>query len=172
MIDDANKRFYRRCDEFAICVNIGKKGYVTAESPDDRNTIFQYIVYGRGKAGIMFTEDHIEFKERELVDLRKYVHDYVMSYASEDFFIIGFNTYDKYQKWDARLISSTETELDLRSYYDRVEPFTGRTFIICLDGKPIVNDKRLKRYDYSEVFFGNSYNIDLNGGVLGLFVKC
>ena len=33
-------------------------------------------------------------------------------------------------------------------------------------------NKRLKRYDYSEVFFGNSYNIDLNGGVLGLFVKC
>ena len=31
-----------------------------------------------------------EFKERELVDLRKYVHEYVMSYASEDFFIIGF----------------------------------------------------------------------------------
>ena len=26
MIDDANKRFYRRCDEFAICVNIGKAG--------------------------------------------------------------------------------------------------------------------------------------------------
>ena len=45
MIDDGNKRFYRRCDEFAICVNIGKKGYVTAESPDERNTIFQYIVY-------------------------------------------------------------------------------------------------------------------------------
>ena len=40
MIDDANKRFYRRCDEFAICVNIGKAGYVTAESPEDRNTIF------------------------------------------------------------------------------------------------------------------------------------
>ena len=39
----------------------------------------------------MFTEDHIEFKERELVDLRKYVHEYVMSHASEDFFIIGFN---------------------------------------------------------------------------------
>ena len=34
MIDDGNKRFYRRCDEFAICVNIGKEGYVTAESPD------------------------------------------------------------------------------------------------------------------------------------------
>ncbi len=172
MIDDGNKRFYRRCDEFAICVNIGKEGYVTAESPEDRNTIFQYIVYGKGKAGIMFTEDYIEFKERELVDLRKYVHDYVMSYASEDFFIIGFNTYDKYQKWDARLISDKETELDLRSYYDRVEPFTGRTFLICLDGKPIVNGKSLKRYDYSEVFFGNSYKIDLNGGALGLFVRC
>ena len=120
----------------------------------------------------MFTEDHIEFKERELVDLRKYVHEYVMSYASEDFFIIGFNTYDKYQKWDARLISDKETELNLRSIYDTIEPFTGRTFILCLDGKPQINGKRLKRYDYSEVFFGNSYKIDLNGGVLGLFVQC
>ena len=90
MIDDGNKRFYRRCDEFAICVNLGKKGYVTAESPEDRNTIFQYIVYGKGKAGIMFTEDNIEFKDRELVDLRRYVHEYVMSIATEDFFIIGF----------------------------------------------------------------------------------
>ena len=33
-------------------------------------------------------------------------------------FIIGFNTYDKYQKWDARLISDRETELNLRSIYD------------------------------------------------------
>ena len=172
MIDDGNKRFYRRCNDFAICVNIGKKGYVTAESPEDRNTIFQYIVYGRGKAGIMFTEDHIEFKEKELVDLRKYVHEYVMSYASEDFFIIGFNTYDKYQKWDARLITEDETELNLRTIYDKIEPVSSRVFILCLDGKPIVNDKRLKRYDYSEVFFGNTYKIDLNGGVLGLFVQC
>ena len=62
--------------------------------------------------------------------------------------------------------------LDLRRYYDRVEPFTGKTFIICLDGNPIINDKKLKRYDYSQVVFGNSYKIDLNGGVLGLFVQC
>ena len=41
MIDDGNKRFYRRCDEFAICVNIGKEGYVTCllyTSPSPRDT--------------------------------------------------------------------------------------------------------------------------------------
>ena len=85
MIDDGNKRFYRRCDEFAICVNIGMEGYVTAESPDDRNTIFQYIVYGRGKAGIMFTEDHIKFKAFVIVVFE--TSDSFVLVLMRDFFI-------------------------------------------------------------------------------------
>ena len=36
---------------------------------------------------------------------------------------------------------------------------------------PIVNDKKLKRYDYAEVKYPKEYNIDLNGGVLGFFKK-
>ena len=46
--------------------------------------------------------------------------------------------------------------------------------IDCLyydDGKPIVNGKQLKRFDYSEVLFPKEYNIDLNGGALGFFIK-
>ena len=40
------KRYYRNCNEFGICVNIGKKGYVLAEEPTERKTIFQYGIYG------------------------------------------------------------------------------------------------------------------------------
>ena len=43
MIDDGNKRFYRRCDEFAICVKIGKEGYVTAESPETEIPYFNTL---------------------------------------------------------------------------------------------------------------------------------
>ena len=36
------KRYFRNCNDFGICVNIGKKGYVLAEDPIERTTIFQY----------------------------------------------------------------------------------------------------------------------------------
>ena len=38
------KRFYRKCEEFAICVNIGKKDYVTVETPEERYTIFCQLI--------------------------------------------------------------------------------------------------------------------------------
>ena len=38
-------------------------------------------------------------------------------------------------------------------------------------GNPLVNDKKLKRYDYAEVKYPKEYNIDLNDGVLGFFKK-
>ena len=43
------KRYFRNCNDFGICVNIGKKGYVLAEDPIERTTIFQYGIYGVGK---------------------------------------------------------------------------------------------------------------------------
>ena len=44
-------------------------------------------------------------------------------------------------------------------------------FYICFDGNPMVNGKKLKRYDYAEVTYPKEYNINLNGGVLGFFKK-
>ena len=48
------KRYFRNCNEFGICVNIGKKGYVLAEEPTERKTIFQYGIYGIGKFARIF----------------------------------------------------------------------------------------------------------------------
>jgi len=159
------KRFYRKCDEFALCVNIGKKDFVTVETPGERYTIFQYNIYGGGKAGEMFKEGYFESQVGELMDLREHVHKYVIFQATDDFFTIGFNTNDKNQGWDGRLL--TETKLDLTT----PEITSNRYFILCLDGKPTVNDKKLKRYDYSEVYPNKVYNIEYNNGVIGLFTK-
>jgi len=159
------KRFYRKCDEFALCVNIGKKDFVTVETPGERYTIFQYNIYGGGKAGEMFKEGYFESKVGELMDLREHVHKYVIFQATDDFFTIGFNTNDKNQGWDGRLL--TETKLDLTT----PETTSNRYFILCLDGKPTVNGKKLKRYDYSEVYPNKIYNIEYDLGVIGLFTK-
>ncbi len=162
------RRFYRECPEFNICVNIGKKGYVLAEDPSDRFTIFQYGVYGIGKFARIFESEYLTFEGGNFYDVREYVYDHVVFHSQEDFFLIGFNTKDKSQGWEGRLV--TESVLDLTDMYDTETITNRRSFIICFDGKPTVNGKILKRYDYSEVRPDKKYNITYPG-VLALFTK-
>ena len=161
------KRATRHCKHFCLCVNIGKKGDVVAENPDYRFTLYQYNIYGGGKAGVMFEEGYIESKTGVLMDVRQHVHKKVIFEATEDFFTIGFNTLDKDQNWEGRLVKENETTLDLH-YIRELEK---ETFLICFDGKPIVNDKQMKRYDYAGIDLSKNYNVTLNNGVLGLFFK-
>ena len=63
------RRFHRVGNDFALCVNIGKKDYVLAENPIDSNTIFYYGIKGIGKLGTMFSEDYVLVKEGEFVDV-------------------------------------------------------------------------------------------------------
>lgn len=162
------RRAIRHCEHFSLCVNIGKKGHVIAESPDERHTIYQYLVYGGGKAGVMFEEGYIESKEGVLMDLRQHVHKKVIFEATEDFFTIGFNTLDKGQNWEGRLVRPDENILDLNIIRELHKP----SFLICFNGKPTINNKTMKRYEYSTLDLSKEYNINLNGdGVLGLFYK-
>ena len=162
------KRYFRNCNEFGICVNIGKKGYVLAEEPTERKTIFQYGIYGVGKFARLFDPNYIVFEGGKFYDVREYEKDNVVFEAQEDFFLIGFNKLDDYN-WEGRLID--EDKLDLKSIYDQEIPVNHRCFIVCFDGNPLVNGKKLKRYDYAEVTYPKEYNINLNGGVLGFFIK-
>ena len=157
----------RHCEHFSLCVNIGKKGHVIAEDPRERFTIYQYNIYGGGKAGVMFEEGYIESQVGVLMDLRPHIHKKVIFEATEDFFTIGFNTLDKNQNWEGRLVNKNETKLDL-NYIRELEK---ETFLICFDGKPLVNNKQMKRYDYAAINLSKDYDIKLNNGVLGLFFK-
>ena len=161
------RRAIRHCDDFSLCINMGKKGYVIAETPEERNTIFQYIIYGGGKAGVMFEEGYFEGRVGELMDIRKYIRKHGIFEATEDFLILGFNTLDKNQNWEGRLVSKDETKLNL----DIIRELRKETFLICFDGKPVVNEKQMKRYDYAKIDLNKDYNVELNGGALGLFYK-
>ena len=161
------KRATRHCDDFCLCMMVGKKGEVVAENPKERNTLYQYNVYGGGRAGVMFEEGYIESEEGVLMDVRQHVDKKIIFEATEDFFTIGFNTFDKGQNWEGRLVEKNETTLDL----DLIRQLNKSTFLICFDGKPIVNDKEMRRYDYAKINLSKNYSIQLNGGVLGLFYK-
>ena len=163
------KRRFRKCGEFGFCVNIGEKGYVLAESSEIFQTAFLYVVKGVGKMGKMFKSDFIEISEGNFYDIQNFEGEDVIFKSFDDFYLIGFNPLDS--KWKARLIRSDETELDLKSIYDKPQSVSSKSFIVCLDGNPIINDKKLRRYDYSEVTYPKQYNIQLNEGVLGFFTK-
>jgi hypothetical protein len=163
MRDPKCKRFHRVCNEFSLCVNIGEKGYVLSEHPNERFTIFYYLPYGSGKFGKIFESEYIFLDNKCIIDVQDYVNSEVLFQSLEDFYIIGFNTFDKNVKWNSRLVRADENVLELDSK---------KTFLICFDGKPIVNGKKFKRYDYSQVYSGKTYNIDLNGdGVLVIFSR-
>ena len=161
------RRATRHCEDFCLCIMVGKKGEVVAENPDDRFTLYQYNIYGGGKAGVMFEEGYIESESRVLMDLRQHVRKKVIFEATDDFFTVGFNTLDKDQNWEGRLVKENETILDL----DYIRELEKETFLICFDGKPIVNNKQMKRYDYARIDLSKDYVVSLNNGTLGLFFK-
>ena len=161
------RKAIRHCKDFCLCVNVGKKGEVMVESPDERQTLYQYNLYGGGRAGIMFKEGYIESEVGVLLDVKKGLNEYIIFQATDDFFTIGFNTLDKDQNWDGRLVKENETILDL----DYIRQLEKETFLICFDGKPIVNDKQMKRYDYARIDLSKDYDVLLNNGALGLFFK-
>ena len=122
------RRFYRESGEFSLCVNIGKKDYVLAENPIDSNTIFYYGIKGIGKLGTMFSEDHVLVREGEFVDVRSYLHKFRIFHSQEDFHLVGFNTLEKGQNWEGRLVKSEETVIDLgrkmklnSSYFEKLK---------------------------------------------------
>ena len=164
------KRYFRNCNDFGICVNIGKKGYVLAEDPIERKTIFQYVIYGVGKFAKIFDSNYITFEKGNFYDVREYQKHNVVFEAQEDFFLIGFNRFDDHN-WEGRLIEEDEKILDLHSIFNKPIPINHRCFLVCFDGNPIVNDKKFKRYQFSEVTYPKEYKIDLNGGVLGFFIR-
>ncbi len=92
--------------------------------------------------------------------MKKYLNESLIFEATEDFYWIGFNTLDKNQDWDGKLIK------------DEVLVVEKESWIICFDGHPIVNNKELSRFDYAQVYPDKKYEIILNKGSLGLFTKC
>ena len=158
MKDPKCKRFHRICDDFSLCVNMGEKGYVLAEHPNERFTIFYYGLYGSGIFGRVFDKEDpiiIDSSKNLVVDVQNYVHDKILFEATEDFYIVGFNTLDKKVKWDAQILDSKITEVMLNN---------DKSYALCMNGSPHINEKKFKRYDYSLLLKNETYNVDIKDG--------
>lgn len=155
MNDPKCKRFHRKYEDFSLCVNIGEKDYVLAEHPNERYTIFYYGIYGSGLFGKVFGKENpivLDSKKNEVVDVQHYINDKVLFEATEDFYIIGFNTLDKNIKWKYSLLNQ-ETK--------KVSSEHSKSYLVCLNGKPLINNHEFKRYDYSPLSKNKEYGCEI-----------
>ena len=104
-------------------------------------------------------QNYTEINPRDFFDMRDYLNNHVMLEASEDFYWIGFNTLDKNQDWDGKLVKNGILTVQKKSW------------MICFDGHPIVNDKKISTLDYAQIYPDKDYEINLNKGVLAVFTK-
>ena len=152
-------RFFKKCEDFSICSELGDSDCIVAEHTEERRTLYQIVVYGSGKVARPFESEFkvLDSSDNNFVNLKEYLHDHTIFHSIEPFHMYGFNTSEKNIDWDGRLVT---------------ESFTGddKSWLICFDGNPVVNGKVLHKLDYTKLE-NKWYNVDVNNSIVGIFKK-
>ena len=154
-------RFFKKCEEFSICSEVGDAGTIYIEPADDMlMTLYQIQVKGSGRMAKIFDSNYIigDAKTSNFGSVREFNGHNLIFESYEPFHIFGFCTLDKNQDWDGRLVR---------------ESFKGdnNSWLICFDGEPIINGSVLKPLDYAKLT-DKDYNVQLNNAIVGIFTKC
>ena len=154
------KRYLKKCEEFSVCSEIGDRaGLIFVEPPSERLTLYQIVVKGSGKVAEIFDSDYIvgDSHKNNFIDMKKYLGHHTIFESHEPFRIYGFNTLSENQDWDGKLVR---------------ESFMGddRSWLICFDGRPVINGVELDRMNYSKLE-NKHYDVKLNKSIVGVFTK-
>ena len=152
-------RYFKKCEEFAVCSEVGESNLLFPETFDERRTLYQIVVKGEGRVGRIFDSEYTKLDEKEnnFVDLKKYMGTDTIFQSYKPFHIYGFNTLNKNQDWDGKLIN---------------ESFDGndKSWLVCFDGRPVINGLELARMDYAKLE-NKHYDVDIKDGLVGVFTK-
>ena len=151
------KRFFKKCEEFSICSEIADSGDYFFDGYPDNTTIFHICTKGSVRLAKPFDGKIDILPNRELVDCRKYLYEQRIYQALDDLYIIGFSPLKPELDWDGELVKNS---------------FIGseNNYLICFDGKPVVNGKEMKKWDYASLV-NKTYKVEINDGILALFTK-
>ena len=151
------KSYLKRCEEFSICSEIADSGDYFVDGYPDNTTIYHICTKGSVRLAKPFDGEVDLLSNGELFDCRKYLYEQRIYQALEDLYIIGFNPLKPEQDWDGELIKN--------SFMGNV-----KSYLICFDGKPVVNGKKMEKWDYASLV-NKIYEVELNDGILALFTK-
>ena len=150
--------YFKKCEEFAVCSEVGESNLLFPETFDERRTLYQIVVKGEGRVGRIFDSEYTKLDEKEnnFVDLKKYMGTDTIFQSYKPFHIYGFNKIDNYD-WDGKLVTQSFEGDD-------------KSWLICFYGEPIVNGVKMKTMDYAKLS-DKDYEIVLNDALLGKFTK-
>ena len=154
------KSYIKKCEEFSICSQVGDSaGLVFVEPAVDRMTMYQIAVKGSGRLSSIFNSE-FEVGDANGINfssMKHYMGQTTIFESYEPFHIYGFNTLNKNQDWDGKLIN---------------ESFNGddKSWLVCFDGRPVINDVELSRMDYAKLE-NKHYDVQLNDAIVGIFTK-
>ena len=153
------RRYFKMCEEFKVCCASGDVGELYIERKDDNYTMYEIFVRGKGRLAKIFDSDYIigEGNGYNFHDMKKYLDHDIICEALEPFLIFGFNSLERNQDWDGKLIT---------------ESFDGddRSWLICFNGNPVVNGKQLNSLDYAKLE-NKRYDVNIKDGLIGVFTK-
>ena len=140
-------RYFKKCEEFAICSEVGEPNLLFPETHDERRTLYQIVVKGTGKVGRIFDSEYTNLDEQNnyFVDLKKYMGTDTIFQSHTPFHIYGFNKIDNFD-WDGKLVTES------------------------FKGEPIINGVTMKTMDYAKLC-DKEYEVVLNDALLGIFTK-
>ena len=151
-------RYFKKCGDFSLCCTIGDVNEIHAEHARERTSMYQIMVRGSGKMGVPFDDSLTEIATAPaFVDIKKYMGKHTIFHSHEPFTMYGFNTLDKRQLWDAKIVTESFRGND-----------EGR--LVCFDGRPVINGVELERMDYAKLQH-KDYDVQINDGLVGLFWK-
>ena len=154
------KSYLKKCEEFSICSQVGDSaGLVFVEPAVDRMTMYQIAVMGSGRLSSIFNSE-FEVGDANGINfssMKHYMGQTTIFESYEPFHIYGFNTLNKNQDWDGKLI---------RKSFDGDD----KSWLVCFDGRPVINGVELARMDYAKLE-NKYYDVDIKNGLVGVFTK-
>ena len=153
------RHFMKKCEEFTLCGSNGDANYLYTHSYPENYAIYHIIIKGRVKMCRPFENNYVtlDVDKNKFVDVKDYLYDHRVYLSDEPYYMFGFNALDPRQDWDGKLLQDS---------------FVGdnRSWLICFDGKPIINGTSVKPMDYAKLD-NKHYDVELNNAVVGIFTK-
>ena len=154
------KSYIKKCEEFSICSQVGDSaGLVFVEPAVDRMTMYQIAVKGSGRLSSIFNSE-FEVGDANGINfssMKHYMGQTTIFESYEPFHIYGFNTLNKNQDWDGKLVNKSFEGDD-------------KSWLVCFDGRPVINGVELGRMDYAKLD-NKHYEVTLNDAIVGVFTK-
>ena len=153
-------RYFKKCEEFSICEEVGDANVIGIEPAEERNTLYHIVVKGSGRVAKIFDSEYMvgDVNGVYFADVKQFLGHHTIFESFEPVKMYGFNTLDLQQDWDGKLVK---------------ESFDGddRSWLICFKGNPIINGKELRVMDYAKLE-NKHYDVTLNDALVGVFTKC